>query len=207
MKIGLLTASAGQVASVCRFVTLPSWCTISVVALRPCSCMWFAIITKRMSDCTGGFSVHSQLVMPCAHGLFQKAIVESGAYGDTNQLTLASAQTQGDTFASSVNCPSPCPMAEPSFQYHAAHASELEFLWNLQLSAPATTKPLTPDEQALAATMVKYWTQCAKSGNPNSSGSPTWPVYTTANDSILTLDTPASSVRVTTGFNAARKCQ
>jgi para-nitrobenzyl esterase len=319
-------------------------------------------------ESAGGFSVHSQLVMPNAHGLFQKAIVESGAYGDTNQLTLASAQMQGDKFASSVNCPSPCtadflrglstsdvltgqdavrlqtlpalppadgtviptggvgmalgsgnyekvpiiegsnhdewaffvglylvrtnmalstqtdyvtaaaatldvssadamnliaqyplanymmdpslaltaagtdfvfacpsraaarqfasnsptyvyefsdqnapelflpvPKAEPSFQYHAAHASELQFLWNLQLST--STVPLTSDEQALSATMIKYWTQFAKSGDPNSFGSPLWPVYTTANDSILTLDTPASNVQVTTGFSAAHKCQ
>jgi para-nitrobenzyl esterase len=321
-------------------------------------------------ESAGGFSVHSQLVMSNAHGLFQKAIVESGAYGDTNQLTLASAQTQGDKFASSVNCPSPCsadflrglsvsgvlagqaavrlqtfpalppadgtviptggvgmalgsgnyekvpviegsnhdefaffvglylirtnmalstqtdyvtataatldvsstdamnliaqyplanymmdpslaltaagtdfafacpsraaaiqfapnsptyvyefsdqnapevflaePKADPSFPYHAAHASELQFIWNLQLSMPASTTPLTADEQALSATMVKYWTQFAKSGDPNSSGSPTWPAYTTANDSILTLNTPAASVQVTTGFKAAHKCQ
>jgi len=48
------------------------------------------------------------------------------------------------------------PSAGPSFQYHAAHASELQFLWNLQLSMPASTAPLTADEQALSATMVKY---------------------------------------------------
>jgi para-nitrobenzyl esterase len=101
----------------------------------------------------------------------------------------------------------PVPKADPAFQYHAAHASELQFLWNLQLSTPASTTPLTADEQALSATMVKYWTQFAKNGDPNSHGSPKWPVYTTANDSFLTLDTPASSVQVTTAFSAAHKCQ
>ena len=53
-------------------------------------------------ESAGGFSVHSQLVMPNAHGLFQKAIVESGAYGDTLQPTLATATTQGGTFATNA---------------------------------------------------------------------------------------------------------
>jgi para-nitrobenzyl esterase len=320
-------------------------------------------------ESAGGFSVQSQLVMPNAHGLFQKAIVESGAYGDTLQQSASSSgQMQGATFASSVNCPNPCtadflrglslsdvmtgqtalmlqtvlpwedgtvipmggvgmalgsgayeqvpviegsnhdewalfvgaylnqtnmkltsqmdyvnaaaatfgqsaaiamslianyplsnymmnpdlaltaagtdfvfacpsrvaagqlaankptfayefsdqsapelflpvPPADPTFQYHAAHASELQFIWNMNLtnSSPSPTA-LTADEQALSATMVKYWTQFAKTGDPNASGSPMWPAYTTANDSILTLDVPAANVQVTTGFKAAHKC-
>ena len=59
-------------------------------------------------ESAGGFSVHSQLVMPHAHGLFQKAIVESGAYGDSLQPTLATATTQGGTFATNAKCADPC---------------------------------------------------------------------------------------------------
>ena len=55
--------------------------------------------------------------------------------------------------------------------------------------------------------MVKYWTQFAKTGDPNVTGSPNWPAYTKANDSILTFDTPAANVQVTSGFKAAHKCQ
>ena len=67
---------------------------------------------------------------------------------------------------------------------------------------------LTSDEAALSTTMVKYWTQFAKTGDPNGSGNPTWPTYTTGNDSILTLNTPATNVKVTTGFlKADHKCQ
>jgi para-nitrobenzyl esterase len=102
----------------------------------------------------------------------------------------------------------PAPPADSSFKFLAAHASELQFIWNMNL--PSSSPPamaLTADEQALSATMVKYWTQFAKAGDPNSPGSPTWPVYTAADDSILTLDTPAASVQVTTGFKAAHKCQ
>jgi len=35
---------------------------------------------------------------------------------------------------------------------------------------------LSADEQAMSATMVGYWTQFAKTGDPNGSGSPMWPV-------------------------------
>jgi para-nitrobenzyl esterase len=99
----------------------------------------------------------------------------------------------------------PVPPADPTFKYHAAHASELQFLWDLP--TPAGMSLLTPDEQALSTTMVKYWTQFAKTGDPNLAGNPTWPVYTAATDSILTLDTPAANVKVTTGFKADHKCQ
>jgi para-nitrobenzyl esterase len=316
-------------------------------------------------ESAGGFSVHSQLVMPGAHGLFQKAIVESGAYGNTLQPALDAAQMQGASFATSAHCPAPCtadflrgltasdvlaaqdalklqtllpaadgtviptggvgmalasgsyekvpviegsnhdewalfvalyltqtnttltseadyeaaaaatfgvsaqiatsliapyplasymmdpalaltaagtdfvfscpsraaaaqlsanaptytyefsdenapeillpvPPTDPTFKYHAAHASELQFLWNLPTPSGLS---LSADEQALSATMVKYWTQFAKTGDPNLAGVPTWPAYTAANDSFLTLDTPAATVQVTTGFKAAHKCQ
>jgi len=319
-------------------------------------------------ESAGGFSVHSQLVMPKAHGLFQKAIVESGAYGDTLQPTLATATMQGTTFATDANCPNPCtadalraltaaqvlaaqdalklqtllpstdgtviptagvgsslssgsyekvpviegsnhdewalfvgiylnqtnmklatqmdyeaaaeatfgvsqqvadgligpyplssymndpslaltaagtdfvfscpsraaakelsankptyvyefsdqnapelflpvPSSDPTFKYHAAHASELQFIWDLMNLSTISSMPLSADEQALSATMVKYWTQFAKTGNPNATGSPNWPAYTAANDSILTLDAPAANVQVTTGFKTAHMCQ
>ena len=107
---------------------------------------------------------------------------------------------------SDQNAPSillPIPPADPTFQYHAAHASELQFLWDLPEQKGMA---LTSDEQALKATMVKYWTQFAKTGDPNVSGNPMWPPYTTAGDSILTLNTPAMNVAVTTGFKADHKC-
>ncbi|HLK41545.1 MAG TPA: carboxylesterase family protein, partial [Polyangiaceae bacterium] len=97
----------------------------------------------------------------------------------------------------------PIPPADPSFRYMAAHASELQFIWNLPTPMGMA---LGSDEQALSTTMVNFWTQFAKTGNPNPAGSMTWPAYTTANDSILTLNTPASGVQVTTGFKAAHKC-
>ena len=95
---------------------------------------------------------------------------------------------------------------DPAFKYGAAHASELQFLFTLP-DSPFPIPPLTADQKALRATMIKYWTQFAKTGDPNIAGNPTWPQYTAADDSILTLNTPAASVQVTTSFKADHKCQ
>jgi para-nitrobenzyl esterase len=53
----------------------------------------------------GGLSVLAQLVSPEAHGLFQRAIVQSGTFALTQQ-PLATAEAAGQAFASSVGCAS-----------------------------------------------------------------------------------------------------
>ncbi len=52
----------------------------------------------------GGLSVLAQLVSPGARGLFQRAIVQSGAFALTQQ-PLAAAEAAGETFATAVGCP------------------------------------------------------------------------------------------------------
>jgi para-nitrobenzyl esterase len=54
-------------------------------------------------ESAGGLSTLSQLVSPGAHGLFQRAIVESGSYNLT-EAPLASAETAGAVFAAKVGC-------------------------------------------------------------------------------------------------------
>jgi para-nitrobenzyl esterase len=51
----------------------------------------------------GGVSVLAQLVSRGARGLFQRAIVESGAFA-LNQVPLAAAEAFGTSFANEVNC-------------------------------------------------------------------------------------------------------
>jgi para-nitrobenzyl esterase len=51
----------------------------------------------------GGLSVHAQLASPLAAGLFQRAIVQSGAYATTNP-SLSDAETKGSAVARSVGC-------------------------------------------------------------------------------------------------------
>jgi para-nitrobenzyl esterase len=56
-------------------------------------------------ESAGGLSVHEQLVSPLAHGLFARAIDESGAYMPA-QPSLATAEAAGGAFAASAGCAS-----------------------------------------------------------------------------------------------------
>lgn len=61
--------------------------------------------------------------------------------------------------------------ANPGFPYGAAHGFEMPFLFP---SFPTET-PLTGEQSALSGRMVGYWTDFARTGNPNTVGAPRWP--------------------------------
>lgn len=54
-------------------------------------------------ESAGGLSVHTQLASPLAHGLFARAVAESGAYQLT-QPSLATAENAGTAFAAQAGC-------------------------------------------------------------------------------------------------------
>jgi para-nitrobenzyl esterase len=83
------------------------------------------------------------------------------------------------------------------FPYGAAHASELQYLFDLRAAFPTT--PLNADQQQLAANMVEYWTAFAANGNPNQPGTPNWPVFSVAETDMQSLVPPAPE----TEFNFA----
>jgi para-nitrobenzyl esterase len=89
------------------------------------------------------------------------------------------------------------------FPYGAYHAAEVQYLWGLPnpLNAPA----LNGDQRALADTMVGYWAQFARAGNPNTAGAPQWPAYTSASDLFLSLRPPSPVVEA--GFAKDHKCE
>ncbi|MBO0685995.1 MAG: carboxylesterase family protein, partial [Candidatus Dormibacteraeota bacterium] len=62
----------------------------------------------------------------------------------------------------------------------------------------------SPDQQRLSAAMITYWTQFAKTGDPNSPSASFWPAYTTADEVFQSLvpPSPASS----SGFAAEHQC-
>jgi para-nitrobenzyl esterase len=63
-----------------------------------------------------------------------------------------------------------------SFPTGAYHASEIQYIFDLA-ETPVPSPGLTPAQQDLSDAMVGYWTQFARSGDPNSVGAPAWPLY------------------------------
>jgi para-nitrobenzyl esterase len=89
-----------------------------------------------------------------------------------------------------------------SFPTGAYHASELDYIFDLN-ETPIANPGLTPAQQDLSDAMIGYWTQFARSGDPNSAGAPAWPPYG-ASDQFQSLhpSTPVTG----SGFAIDHKC-
>jgi para-nitrobenzyl esterase len=77
----------------------------------------------------------------------------------------------------------------------AFHGLELPFVFgnlNLHLNqsvlALALTRRAVEAGRPLSKQMMSYWTNFAKTGDPNAAGLPAWPVYTTAKRERIHLD-------------------
>jgi para-nitrobenzyl esterase len=90
-----------------------------------------------------------------------------------------------------------------SFPTGAYHASELTYIFDL-VGTPVPPPPFTGPQQQLSAAMAGYWTQFARSGDPNSTGKPAWPQYSATSDQFQSLQ-PALPV-TGTGFSLAHNC-
>jgi para-nitrobenzyl esterase len=88
------------------------------------------------------------------------------------------------------------------FSYGATHASELQYLFRLNVSPfPAT---LTPGQQRLAASMQQYWASFARQGSPSAPGAPSWPRFHSGSQRMISLIPPAPQAE--TGFAAGHRC-
>jgi para-nitrobenzyl esterase len=59
---------------------------------------------------------------------------------------------------------------------------------------PFPMPPPTPEDQAVARTVNSYWSNFAKTGDPNGQGVPKWPLYSPGKDEILELRPDGSAV-------------
>jgi para-nitrobenzyl esterase len=88
-----------------------------------------------------------------------------------------------------------------SFPQGAAHSYDLQYLYNLQDLG-------NEERRALQAAMSRYWTNFARTGNPNNGGDvpATWPAFT-GPDKVLGLDvTSGGGVKALGTFEADHKC-
>ncbi|XP_033753617.1 carboxylesterase 4A-like isoform X2 [Pecten maximus] len=79
----------------------------------------------------------------------------------------------------------------PVYLEGAWHGAELPFLFGLDGQGVVVNK--TADINAVTNTMITYWTNFAKHGNPNSHGLPDWPVYNPVTTEYLNINTIMST--------------
>lgn len=78
-------------------------------------------------------------------------------------------------------------------RFGAGHGSDIPFVFNTLNDRRGATEA-TPDEKELAKIMNAYWTNFAKTGNPNSEGLPFWPLYNTKKEEILDIEVDGNPV-------------
>ena len=78
--------------------------------------------------------------------------------------------------------------------YGAGHGSEVSFVFNTLNDRWGATGEPTPEEKELARIMNTYWTNFAKTGNPNGKNLPVWPLYDTQKEQILDIELDGKAV-------------
>jgi para-nitrobenzyl esterase len=83
----------------------------------------------------------------------------------------------------------------------ATHGAEMVYVFD---HLDQQSVPWTPKDRALAATMSTYWTNFARSGDPNGAGLPLWPRYRASGDKLMSLGETIESQSIHNEGNVKR---
>lgn len=85
-------------------------------------------------------------------------------------------------------------------KYHpgtfAFHSDDIEYVFGTLATRPGET--VRPEDTQLSEAMMTYWTNFAKTGDPNGTGVPVWPKYDTTDNSLIHLNSPITAGADTT---------
>ena len=90
-----------------------------------------------------------------------------------------------------------------TFPLGAYHSAEIPYLFKTG-NIFGLPELLSPKQRRLSHAMVSYWTQFAKTGDPNSSGEPLWSPYSAATDQFQSLIPPVPVVEF--NFDSSHQC-
>ena len=88
------------------------------------------------------------------------------------------------------------PPSSPANDFGAFHTGEVPYAYNNLHTV--NNRPFTKADFELADQMSSYWSNFAKTGNPNGAALLNWPVYTKETKQIIQLDTKSQVVRLPT---------
>jgi para-nitrobenzyl esterase len=87
----------------------------------------------------------------------------------------------------------PLPLADnarPGTEPSTPHASDIEFVFRVLSSKKL---PWRPEDRAVSELMASYWSNFAKTGDPNGPGLPTWPAYRATDYQVMHLNAKSAA--------------